>query len=664
MDKKKDIKIAVIISVIVLCLISIACYNFEVNKVAYGCNSSKSELETNCTNNVSSIKYGTRISQSFVSQKNNLAIININFYRGTDNINQNDIGGDVTISLEEENGNIIQEKKITYNNIRENSWYGFKIPVQEKSYNKKYILNIKYGDLEEKCTKYFSVRCSDEDIYENGSMYIDGVQADGDICFQELYYYPNDTLLFYIVSFIVVVILGLIMFWIYKHKDMSEEKLFLYIVPIIFLISLILMPTFKNHDEPFHWYRIYDMSKGNLFTQMIGGEPTGLVEKEITDVVKYSNPANIKYRDTIEQFEANISDSSKITPIKMSTTAIYNPIQYLPQTLGVIIAKIFTNNVMLMSYSARLFNMIVSIILLYFAVKLIPYGKKILLVLACIPISVEGFVSMSSDALTIAATFLFIAYVLKLFAEKEVKINSKDKMILFILSIVIALCKIVYLPIVGLLLILPKEKFKSKKEQFLTIGIIMGIAVIANLAWLAISSTYLVTFRGGSSKEQLIKLLLNPIQYLQILFNTINIYGTQYIYGMFGGEPGWNEYLKLYVIVPMTFGMLYLFLSCTDDEIKNKFNKYQTIVIVLIVLAVVALIFTSLYIQWTSVSSDVIKGVQGRYFIPILPLLSIGILSKLKLSNNYDKNLMKKFIGITILIIYVYVFLTLLVSNM
>ena len=74
------------------------------------------------------------------------------------------------------------------------------------------------------------------------------------------------------------------------------------------------------------------------------------------------------------------------------------------------------------------------------------------------PVAVSSLASMSPDAMTISMSYLFISYILKLLNEKDKKIDWKDKIILLILGMVIALCKIVYLPLAGLVLILPKEK--------------------------------------------------------------------------------------------------------------------------------------------------------------------------------------------------------------
>lgn len=191
---------------------------------------------------------------------------------------------------------------------------------------------------------------------------------------------------------------------------------------------------------------------------------------------------------------------------------------------------------MLIAYGARIINMIVAILLLYLAIKQMPFGKRGMLISMCFPIAIEGFTSMSPDALTISIAYLLTAYVLNIVFNEEKAIKKTDISILTILSIVIALCKIVYLPLVGLLLLIPKEKFKSKKSHRLTIGIIMIIAIIANLIWLGISANYLSLYKDGNSGKQLSILLSNPIIYIERVLATINILGGNYVSQLFGDE--------------------------------------------------------------------------------------------------------------------------------
>ena len=73
----------------------------------------------------------------------------------------------------------------------------------------------------------------------------------------------------------------------------------------------------------------------------------------------------------------------------------------------------------------------------------------------------------------------------------------------------------------------------------------------------------------------------------------------------------------------------------------------------LIVLIITALIFTSLYIQWSDNELPYIDGVQGRYFLPILPLI-LFLVAGLKIKTDYKNQDITKLICISSFIIQLY----------
>ena len=661
MDKK--IKFCLIIAIFVVIIFGVVFYKFEISGKSYSVFYNIEQLKDEYNSVFGNVHENVEIGQTFISRANNLSIIYINFYKSQDTYERNSTGGNAIIGLQDSLGNIIKEELISYNYIRTNNNYKFEFEKQKDSKDKKYYFYIKFLNLEKNYDKWFSVIYSKNDVYKDGSMYVNGEKIDGDLYFEEQYYNINKTILFIIYTIIFIIIFVYLVLFIYKSKNLTHERLFLYVVPAMFALFLICTPTLKNHDEPFHWYRIYDIAQGNLFTKMINGEPKADAPREIYDMELYDNTKDLVYSDLIKQYAYQITENSNHVYITLSTTAIYNPIQYLPQVIGTFISSKLTDRPIIMAYCARITNMIITACILYLSIIIIPYGKKILLLLMCIPISVEGFTSMSPDALTISIAFLFVAYVLKLFNEKEIKITLKDKIVLLCMAIVLSLCKIVYLPIVGLLLILPKDKFKTRKEQMITIGGIIGIATLINISWLIVSASYLVTFRDGDSKIQLAYILQHPIKYIEMLLYTLNIETGKYFYSMFGGELGWDEYMQTYSCVPAILGVLYVFFASTEKDIKDIFNLYQKVIIWLIILAIVFLIFTSLYIQWSPVENTVITGVQGRYFIPILPLVAFSMLNNFKVKNDYKEEYKLKMIGITLLLTYLYVFLSIIVEN-
>ncbi len=85
-------------------------------------------------------------------------------------------------------------------------------------------------------------------------------------------------------------------------------------------------------------------------------------------------------------------------------------------------------------------------------------------------------------------------------------------------------------------MLLPKTKFASKKNQIIVITILMLIPIIANLAWLKVSSSYLAEYEEARPVGQLEKLIKNPLEYIEMLIYTIDSNGTKYFTSTFGGE--------------------------------------------------------------------------------------------------------------------------------
>lgn len=659
MDKNNKVKFIIGLAIITLIVIIVLAFSFfEFNKSKNRFVISK-ETESDSFNYIENIDSKTEIKQNIYCEYNGLEMIEIGF----NTINNESLYGQATISLKDLNSNeVIKEETVLYNSLRNSSKYKFKIGKQNNSKDKYYELNIKFSE-DEKNKKVFTINYDSNK--EDKMFYINNMENTGSLDLTEYYSNQTKNIFYYTIMLSVgLVFLGIIIY-IFFSKNITEEKAFLITVPIIAVLFMFCMPSMKNHDELYHWYRICDISNGNLIAGFPNEEipfTSAHIKQNELEILGNKNWIDLRYKDIYELYQNN-NQSSELVYTDISTSAVYSPIQYLPQSIGLVIAKFITNNAIVMSYFVRVFNVIFSIIILYLAIKITPFGKKILLFVSYIPIALEGFTSMSPDAITISVAFLLIVYVLRLTYNNEVKeIRTKEKVILGVLSSIIALCKIVYVPIVFMIFIIPWQKFKNKKDKVLSLSAISIIAVILNFTWLIIASKYVSEFRGGDSKLQLIQMISNPINYLNVLINTLNINGYSYINSLFGGQLGWGELINLRFIVPFALFIEILFIGITDNSIKNKFKPMQMTVIGIISLIITGLIFTSLYIQWTSVGNDIIEGVQGRYFLPILPLiiLSFGLL---KLESKYKDINITKFIAIMGIVLNIYTISCLLVAH-
>lgn len=253
-----------------------------------------------------------------------------------------------------------------------------------------------------------------------------------------------------------------------------------------------------------------------------------------------------------------------------------------------------------------------------------PNKKLFLTILCLLPVNIFSAVCISGDTVTNAVCTYFIAFIYRKVYLQE-KLTKKEQVIATITACMIALCKIVYLPFVTLVLLLKYDNFENKKDWKKFVIILIILSVIVGFGWLVIGSMNLASSNEASG-DQLKFILNHPFEYVLVILNTMTAKGAQFIYQLCtGDELMCHAKTTVYPIISYIYSII-LFLSIFMEEKKEKIeiNLARKIWIFLIMLGTGILICTAIYIQWTSlweVGKDMILGVQGRYFIPVVALL-------------------------------------------
>ena len=265
----------------------------------------------------------------------------------------------------------------------------------------------------------------------------------------------------------------------------------------------------------------------------------------------------------------------------------------------------------------------------YFSIKYIPYKKHLVLFVSFLPITLQEAASLSPDALAISLSIFYISYILKIRNDNKM-IQNKQMFILLIISILLSLCKIVYLPLCLLLLLIPKKLYNSKKKFIIYNLIVIGISTILNLVWLKYTSRYLVAFSQSNSSEQLKYILTNPIFYFLTIINTLDTYLLNWLLDIGGRALGlFKIKTSILTVLPTLYIMVKLIVGEKNDK-NNEYNIIEIVFILIMILSIIMLIFTSLYLQWTPLKSNIIEGIQGRYFIPLIIPISYIFIKKEK----------------------------------
>lgn len=393
-------------------------------------------------------------------------------------------------------------------------------------------------------------------------------------------------------------------------KSAKDTTIMLVVLGFLLAMFLYIIPLGRTPDERNHFLRAYEIANVSMISEHIGenGEGGNYLP---TNIDNWTNEDELLNLDQVSAFT-------------FGTMSLYAPVSYLPQSLGIKIAGLFTQNISRIYFSGRLANAICSFILCSLALIIIPFGKRTTFIIMTFPMTLQEMVSMSPDGLTISLSLFFLAYVLKC-ANSEKQITKRDIVIILLSGLVLSLCKIVYVIILPAIFIISLKSYKSKKVGVCVRGGLLGVGTILNLIWLKISSGFLIEFQPGVDSGQQVKgILLNPFRYCGVILNTLRLTHV-WIKEMIGESLGIYEA----PIIPIVWiGILIILIYEIDNDCVNdlKISEKRFVIFLILFVLGVVLIMTSLYVQWTTYMNRTINGIQGRYFTPLLLLLLLPIL--------------------------------------
>lgn len=487
--------------------------------------------------------------------------------------------------------------------------------IKEKLIFKEFLINQRYmidvSKYELKCDDYYITIIYENNLDKNNIKYT-----------LQLNYKQNTIYNTYIYVFLIVSTVFVLLYLVNSKKINSNKIhiMFLKLAFPIFILYMILIPMLAGHDETYHWHRVYEISEGTIIPDIkydYSGSylPIG-IEMNLKD------DASNKYKDILNDLNLKIDNDNRKF-ISEGSIGVYAPIQFLPQVIAVFIARNFTDYTYIIAYMGRLFNTVVCLIILTLAIKKIPYGKRILMLFCLNPIAIECFTTLSGDGLTISLSYLLIAYVLSL-RESKNKINYKDVIKLLVLTFCLSTCKIVYVLLVFCLLLIPKDKYKDNKEYLRTLLLVLLIGIITNFIWLIIISKVSYGSSPFAIPSKNLELLLeNPFNFIKYFIYSFERYGGKIIAEIYSSSLLMFEVIQNNTMISILLFLSSIYISKNDEKSKVAFQKKDKIIFSFIFLCLLIGIFLSVYVFFCIYQSKEIYAIQGRYFLPIIPLIYI-----------------------------------------
>lgn len=314
----------------------------------------------------------------------------------------------------------------------------------------------------------------------------------------------------------------------------------------------------------------------------------------------------------------NTLDADSLTSYK--TRAVYFPSLFITQAPIMRIMGLLLNlPIVFVYYALRFSYLILYCFLVYLALKIIPFGKWVLGVIAVAPMSMILASSVSPDPIIFGVCFLFVAWILNLIKQSEEHISRKQLIITCLLILAVCTLKPNYIFFLFLLFALPFKGFLNRKE-IVVLSLVSLIGVGVSLGWSYIGSQVTINQLNMASEStpQFWSLFQTPQVFIKSMALTISRNILPFLRETVGvsGYGYWRLPTLVYFMYPVA-----IILAFFIEHNQNLMTRKQKIVFWLTGFINILVVFVLLFVANTPTNSPTIVGIQGRYFIPFILLL-------------------------------------------
>lgn len=429
----------------------------------------------------------------------------------------------------------------------------------------------------------------------------------------------------YVFTFAVLWLCSMIVFYHKMIAQKAEVAVFLFIMTIGTVYVTTLPASLGiSWDDEIHYSMPLVMS--HLFDRELSDADDLILEsfpETALDHKNYSQKQQLKWYDKVDTAyeEGGLIDTVRSLPR-------YKKLVYVPSATGLLIGRALQLPYHMTFMLGRWCNLWLYAIVIYLAIRRLKAGKMLAAVVAMLPPNIFMASSYSYDPwMTAFLMYGFCIFVGELQRpEKKMKIWD---MILMVMAFFIGVGpKVLYIPMILILLFMPKEKFSNPKHyrrvRIATIIVLIIVGLLVLKTAFGGSGGIVQDTRGGTGVDagaQISFILSNPGEYTKILLGFLGQYfslesaQTYLNYLHYFGTAGYSLVTMLLLVV-VTF---------TDKEHCDcNVRMLPRIATLVLSFGTICLVATSMYIAFTEVGSNTILGCQYRYILPFMfPVLYV-----------------------------------------
>ncbi len=442
-------------------------------------------------------------------------------------------------------------------------------------------------------------------------------------------------LYFFVILCLIIIIMVYLTFFYFMEK-IPYHKIFLCLSIMWGCVFTLALPPLSAPDEWVHIGSAYQLS--NVMMGKIDDVSEfpvkGRAEDAISnwDLSKY--PSKGSYRMIAEGNWFGQESSETKTINSYYSLEWY---KYIPAAVGITLARVFHLGKYGLWFAGRIGNIIAFALIGMFAVKITPVGKAEMISVSLFPMLLELYSSYSYDAMSNALCMLYIAICMRC-ASTDSKLQWYELLGAVLVYTILSRYKGIYYPMILLLLMIPHKKWKEllapvvEKKKILFGLIFVSLAVVIFFVYKGgVYGRFMqlfVTDHIASDSTELaysFPYALNHIEQTALLWKNTFLFRSRYLFGEAIGQAlGWLEIRISWWLIIAVFACEVLMVIAERYIIRGQgFRFKQLIWCWLALIGIVIMGYTGAMISFTPITSILISGMQGRYFLPAFMMMAV-----------------------------------------
>jgi uncharacterized membrane protein len=421
-------------------------------------------------------------------------------------------------------------------------------------------------------------------------------------------------------------------------KEARPHRIFLLASLLIGLLTIVINPPLRGPDETAHFLRAFGISHGDFIPRSADARgrrglflPAGLHRQfAYFNQFREQRPAgNSSYNEVFagyfDRHPAALPPATELVFVPYEGSEGYSPVPYVPYAIAAGIAEALGFDFLGITYFMRIAGLLAWVLVAAYAIATTPCLKWMFFCTAMLPGALYQRAVISVDGAVLSVTLLVVALSLKAVQSSSSGIWQR--------AFWMTVSSLTKPPQIAFILLEGMRGSATERKAQLRAQLLVALpGLILSLCWIIAAGADVGAWRisegSGLPPEE-----FDPVWKLLFLLGHPGKFGSDVITSLDYSAELWKQLIGVFgwldvpmrsLAYPLISGLLVFTLF--DELGFDRAARWRiAIVSAFTILSYCLAVFVIFFITLTPSNADRIHGLQGRYFIVVLPLLALGL---------------------------------------